>query len=122
MATFDIKLEEPDLIILRETGALVVFDTQTQEETGEFEYPGELLKAYQPKLNANLQKEAQKEGLNPDGYEIDSFLVLAKTERDVNELAFITDDKAVLVATVEIGEAETNGNKDWNLFLLGVLK
>jgi hypothetical protein len=118
---FNIKLEEPDLEILKETGSLQVFDVETSEETGEFDYPDDLVKSHHPSLNANLQKEAQKEGLNADSYTIKSFLVLAKTEDDVNEYGFLQHEDATLVATVEIGKAEVNGLLDWNIYLLGVL-
>ena len=116
------KLDDPDFQILKETGALQVFDTETQEEVGEFEYPEDLLKSHQPSLNSELQKEAQKEGLDPDTYEIKSFLVLAKDEDDVNEFAFIENEDAILSAAVEVGETEVNGTKEWKLFLLGVLE
>lgn len=115
------KLEDSDLSILKETGVLQVFDTETQEEVGEFDYPEDVLKTHQPGLNAELQKEAQKEGLNPSSYSIKSFLVLAKEEDDVNEYAFLKNEEAMLAACVDIGTTEVNGLSDWNLYLLGVL-
>lgn len=115
------KLEDSDLSILKETGVLQVFDTETQEEVGEFDYPEDVLKTHQPGLNAELQKEAQKEGLNPSSYSIKSFLVLAKEEDDVNEYAFLKNEDAMLSACVDIGTTEVNGLLDWNLYLLGVL-
>lgn len=118
---FNIKLEDPDFQILKETGALQVFDTETQEEVGEFDYPEDLIKTQQPALNAELQKEAQKEGLDPDSYEIKSFLVLSKNEDDVNELGFLEHEDAILVATTELGGAEVNGTTEWKIYLLGVL-
>lgn len=121
--TLFFKLEDPDFEILKKTGALVVFDTETQEEVGEFDYPEDLIKSYQPSLNSNLQKEAQNEGLNPDSYKIKSFLVLAKNEDDVNDLGFLENEDAIIVASVDIGESEVNGaNKEWHLYLLGVLE
>jgi len=120
-AIFNITLEDSDLEILRETDALEVFNTETSEETGEFEYPAELIKAHQPSLNANLQKEAQKEGLRADSYEIKSFIVLAKDEDSVNEYGFFKHEEATLVATVEMGDAEVNGFVGWKAFLLGGL-
>lgn len=120
--TLYFKLEEADFEILKETGALVVFDTETQEEVGEFDYPEDIIKSHQPSLNSNLQKEAQKEGLDPDSYKIKSFLVLAKNEDDVNDLGFLENEDAILVASVDIGETEVNGSKEWHLYLLGVLE
>ena len=115
------QLEDADLQILKETGALQVFDTETQEEVGEFDYPEDQIKTNQPALNSELTKEAQKEGLDPDSYKIKSFLILCKKEEDSNELGFIENEDAILVASVDLGETEVNGSKEWKLFLLGVL-
>ena len=115
------QLEDADLQILKETGALQVIDTETQEEVGEFDYPEDQIKTNQPALNSELTKEAQKEGLDPDSYKIKSFLILCKKEEDSNELGFIENEDAILVASVDLGETEVNGSKEWKLFLLGVL-
>ena len=120
-AIFNITLEDSDLEILRETSAIQVFDTETNEETGEFEYPADIIKNHQPSLNANLQKEAQKEGIKADSYVIKSYLVLAKDEDSVNEYGFLKHEEAILVASVEVGDAEVNGFIGWKLYLLGIL-
>jgi hypothetical protein len=121
MADFTIQLDDGAFEILKETNSLEIFDVETSEETGEFDYPDDIIKTHQKSLNANIHKEAQKEGLDPEKYSIKSFLILAKNEDEANELGMLRNEEASFVACVEVAEAEVNGSKGWNLYLLGAL-
>ncbi len=122
MPSLTITLDDSDLDILQATNSLAIYDVQTQEMQGEFEVPEDLIKSSTPSLTSQLKKEAQKEGLAPDSYEIEWYLILGKTEDDVNSLVFIEEEDTILVASTELGETEVNGFKDYKLFLSGVVK
>ena len=122
MPDFNITLDDSDFNILKESKSLTIYNLQTQEKAeGDFDIPEDLIKTSTGPLSSQLQKEAQNEGIRPESYKIEYFLVLGTEEEEVNSLGYIENEKAVLTAASDMGKAEVNGFKgQYNLFLLGV--
>lgn len=121
-SNLSITIDDTDFEILKETKSLAIYDVQTQDKQGEFETPDDLIKAATTSLTTQLRKEAQKEGLAPDSYEVEWYLILGKEEDDVNSLVFIEEEDTILSAASEIAQPEVNGSKDFKLYLVGILK
>lgn len=117
-----ITLEDPDFEILKETKSVAIYDVQTQDKQGEFEVPEDLIKSSTPSLTTQLRKEAQNEGISPDSFEVEWYLILGKEEDDVNSLVFIEEEDTIISAATEIASPEVNGVKDYKLFLVGIIK
>ena len=121
MANFNITLDESDFEILKKTKSFTIYNVQNKEKIGDFESPEDLLKSKLSPIASQLNKEAQKEGLMPDHYKLEYYLVLAKDEEESNSLGFIEQEDAILTASSEIQPSEVNGDKtSFKLFLLGV--
>ncbi|MFA5071169.1 MAG: hypothetical protein WC511_02250 [Candidatus Pacearchaeota archaeon] len=117
-----IKLESPDFEVLKETKSLVVYNIAEDEKTGDFETPKDLIKSSLPSLTSEIKKEAQKEGLVPDSYDMVFYLALGKESKDVDELGFIEHENAILTASSDLGKVEVNGFMEYKLFLLGIIE
>lgn len=121
MPNLSFTLLDEDLDILESTKSFTIYDVQTKEKKVDSEIDLEIIKTAMGPLASQIKIEAQKEGLDPDYYKIQYYLVLATEEEEVNSLGYIEHEDAMLTASSELGKAEVNGFKNkYKVYLQGV--